>query len=76
MQARPFQNRAVRSTSHLAHSIMENGASTAKDPSGFLSDIVGAPVTVKLNSGVIYQGELGSANSSAGLDDLQAPLIC
>jgi len=35
---------------------MENGASTAKDPSGFLSEIIGAPVTVKLNSGVVYKG--------------------
>ncbi|KAI9781412.1 MAG: U4/U6-U5 snRNP complex subunit lsm6 [Geoglossum umbratile] len=31
---------------------MENGAaSEGKDPSGFLSEIIGAPVTVKLNSG-------------------------
>ena len=37
---------------------MENGASTAKDPSGFLSEIIGAPVTVKLNSGVVYKGRL------------------
>lgn len=36
---------------------MENGASSeGKDPSGFLSEIIGAPVTVKLNSGVIYKG--------------------
>lgn len=35
---------------------MENGASEAKDPSGFLSEIIGAPVTVKLNSGVVYKG--------------------
>lgn len=33
-----------------------NGASDARDPSGFLSDIIGAPVTVKLNSGVVYKG--------------------
>ena len=33
-----------------------NGAADAKDPSGFLSEIIGAPVTVKLNSGVIYKG--------------------
>ncbi|KAF2084238.1 U6 snRNA-associated Sm-like protein LSm6 [Saccharata proteae CBS 121410] len=37
---------------------MENGAGTAKDPSGFLSEIMNAPVTVKLNSGVVYKGEL------------------
>jgi U6 snRNA-associated Sm-like protein LSm6 len=34
-----------------------NGATDAKDPSGFLSEIIGAPVTVKLNSGVVYKGE-------------------
>ena len=37
---------------------MENGAGTeGRDPSGFLSEIIGAPVTVKLNSGVVYKGE-------------------
>lgn len=30
--------------------------SEGKDPSSFLSEIIGAPVTVKLNSGVIYKG--------------------
>jgi hypothetical protein len=36
---------------------MENGNPTeGKDPSTFLSEITGAPVTVKLNSGVVYQG--------------------
>ena len=37
---------------------MENGATSTdgKDPSGFLSEIIGAAVTVKLNSGVIYKG--------------------
>lgn len=36
---------------------MENGsASEGKDPSAFLSEITGAPVTVKLNSGVVYKG--------------------
>lgn len=36
---------------------MENGASSeGKDPAGFLSQIIGAPVTVKLNSGVVYKG--------------------
>lgn len=33
-----------------------NGTSDARDPSGFLSEIIGAPVTVKLNSGVVYKG--------------------
>jgi U6 snRNA-associated Sm-like protein LSm6 len=38
---------------------MENGAnSEGKDPSSFLSEIIGAPVTVKLNSGVVYKGML------------------
>lgn len=35
---------------------MENGAGDAKDPSGFLSEILGNAVTVKLNSGVVYKG--------------------
>ncbi|KAK5009890.1 hypothetical protein LTR28_012897 [Elasticomyces elasticus] len=30
----------------------------ARDPSGFLSEIIGAPVTVKLNSGVVYKGSV------------------
>jgi hypothetical protein len=30
--------------------------STASDPSAFLSEIIGVPVTVKLNSGVVYKG--------------------
>jgi hypothetical protein len=46
-------------TSHTApenrlHCAME--ASTASDPSAFLSEIIGVPVTVKLNSGVVYKG--------------------
>ncbi|CAM1506989.1 Fc.00g066300.m01.CDS01 [Cosmosporella sp. VM-42] len=44
---------------------MENGAISqgeGKDPSSFLSDIIGNPVTVKLNSGVIYKGELQSVD--------------
>lgn len=38
---------------------MENGApaNEGKDPSGFLSQIIGNAVTVKLNSGVVYRGE-------------------
>lgn len=31
-------------------------AAESRDPSGFLSEIIGAPVTVKLNSGVVYKG--------------------
>ncbi|RMJ27734.1 hypothetical protein PHISP_01378 [Aspergillus sp. HF37] len=42
---------------------MENTAATeGKDPSAFLGEIIGAPVTVKLNSGVIYKGELQSVD--------------
>ncbi|KAI9814117.1 MAG: U4/U6-U5 snRNP complex subunit lsm6 [Thelocarpon impressellum] len=43
---------------------MENGAnaSEGRDPSGFLAEIIGAPVTVKLNSGVVYKGELQSVD--------------
>lgn len=36
---------------------MENGNMSARDPSGFLSQSIGARVTVKLNSGVVYKGE-------------------
>lgn len=32
-------------------------AAEGKDPSAFLGEIIGAPVTVKLNSGVIYKGQ-------------------
>ncbi|KAL1304953.1 hypothetical protein AAFC00_003863 [Neodothiora populina] len=38
------------------------GVASARDPSGFLSEIIGAPVTVKLNSGVVYRGELQSVD--------------
>ncbi|KAF4594655.1 U6 snRNA-associated Sm-like protein LSm6 [Ophiocordyceps camponoti-floridani] len=31
-------------------------------PSTFLSDIIGNPVVVKLNSGVVYKGELQSVD--------------
>lgn len=45
---------------------MENHASstndTSKDPASFLSSIIGVPVTVKLNSGVVYKGELQSVD--------------
>ncbi|KAN0072517.1 Like-Sm (LSM) domain containing protein [Elaphomyces granulatus] len=42
---------------------MENGApSEPEDPSTFLAEILGAPVTVKLNSGVVYRGELQSVD--------------
>ncbi|KAI1929582.1 U4/U6-U5 snRNP complex subunit lsm6 [Ophidiomyces ophidiicola] len=35
-------------------------AAEGQDPSAFLSAITGASVTVKLNSGVVYKGELQS----------------
>lgn len=36
---------------------MENSSSSeGRDPSAFLGEIIGAPVTVKLNSGVVYKG--------------------
>jgi U6 snRNA-associated Sm-like protein LSm6 len=44
---------------------MENGTLTqgeGKDPSGFLSEIIGNPVTVKLNSGVVYKGAAASSS--------------
>ncbi|RMZ82957.1 hypothetical protein DV737_g1756, partial [Chaetothyriales sp. CBS 132003] len=43
---------------------MENHASSgnAKDPASFLSSIIGVPVTVQLNSGVVYKGELQSVD--------------
>jgi len=42
---------------------MENGTSSeGHDPASFLNEITGAPVTVKLNSGVIYKGELQSVD--------------
>ncbi|KAF2684764.1 U6 snRNA-associated Sm-like protein LSm6 [Lentithecium fluviatile CBS 122367] len=37
-------------------------AGDSRDPSGFLSEIIGAPVTVKLNSGIIYKGDLQSVD--------------
>lgn len=39
---------------------MENGGaaqSEGKDPSSFLSNIIGNAVVVKLNSGVVYKGK-------------------
>lgn len=55
---------------------MENGAqSEGKDPSSFLGDIIGNPVIVKLNSGVVYKGKkknhvaLGPSKSRVGGDE-------
>lgn len=59
---------SIRHDHYLCHLIcsfpnptttMENGPATqgeGRDPSGFLSQIIGNPVTVKLNSGVVYKG--------------------
>ncbi|PSR97510.1 hypothetical protein BD289DRAFT_480018 [Coniella lustricola] len=43
---------------------MENGAPSteSRDPSAFLSSIIGQVVIVKLNSGVQYKGELQSVD--------------
>jgi U6 snRNA-associated Sm-like protein LSm6 len=47
---------------------MENGASSeGKDPSTFLGEIIGSPVVVKLNSGVVYEGN----GSPAPLDSMR-----
>ncbi|KAJ5487953.1 hypothetical protein N7530_002253 [Penicillium desertorum] len=56
--------RLLQNTSQPDHTIdMENApASEGKDPSLFLSEIIGAPVIVKLNSGVVYKGELQSVD--------------
>ena len=58
---------------------MENGASSdGRDPSTFLSEIIGAPVTVKLNSGVVYKGFRSSNQdyslivSNLGIGELQS----
>ncbi|KKA21681.1 U6 snRNA-associated Sm-like protein LSm6 [Rasamsonia emersonii CBS 393.64] len=54
---------------NLVKPLMENGASSeGKDPSAFLSEIIGAPVTVKLNSGVVYKGQ----RSDFALGELQS----
>jgi U6 snRNA-associated Sm-like protein LSm6 len=37
-------------------------SSDSRDPASFLSSIIGIPVTVKLNSGVVYKGELQSVD--------------
>lgn len=44
-----------------------NGAGDSRDPSGFLSEIIGAPVTVKLNSGVVYKGKSHKYEREIGL---------
>ncbi|GAD99855.1 hypothetical protein HCAG_04071 [Paecilomyces variotii No. 5] len=62
----PYSQERAQSSPYLTasrSSSMENGSSSeGKDPSAFLSEIIGAPVTVKLNSGVVYKGELQSVD--------------
>lgn len=43
---------------------MENGASQGegKDPSAFLSEIIGSKVVVKLNNSLVFKGELQSVD--------------
>lgn len=43
------------------HTTSSNSADP-KDPASFLSSIIGVPVTVKLNSGIVYKGELQSVD--------------
>lgn len=58
----PYFNPTSRITSTSQSQVeMENGTVSqgeGKDPSGFLSEIIGSSVTVKLNSGVVYKGVL------------------
>jgi hypothetical protein len=49
MSASPINNGAAAAAAPTS-------VNEARDPSGFLSEIIGAPVTVKLNSGVVYRG--------------------
>lgn len=44
----------------MADAVMTS--SDSSDPSAFLNEIVGAPIVVKLNSGVEYRGELSSVD--------------
>ncbi|KAF3928688.1 hypothetical protein AA313_de0201529 [Arthrobotrys entomopaga] len=46
----------------MSDTAVEPTAAPSKDPSSFLSEIHGAPITVKLNSGVEYKGELQSVD--------------
>jgi U6 snRNA-associated Sm-like protein LSm6 len=39
---------------HIATTL--SAPSDSKDPAAFLSEIIGVPVVVKLNSGVVYKG--------------------
>jgi len=41
----------------MSSTTQHNGTASARDPSAFLSEIINSPVTVKLNSGVVYKGQ-------------------
>jgi hypothetical protein len=47
-----------------------DAASDSRDPSGFLSEIIGAPVTVKLNSGIVYKGMQGRRDLMRAFSDI------
>jgi len=47
---------------HTASTAPTATSSDPIDPASFLSSIIGVPVTVKLNSGVVYKGELQSVD--------------
>jgi hypothetical protein len=53
--SRAFSNYPIMSTN--GESPAPEAAGDSRDPSGFLSEIIGAPVTVKLNSGIVYKGK-------------------
>lgn len=55
----------IINTTSPKHNMAEaNGAISieSRDPSTFLTSIIGVPVTVKLNSGIVYKGELQSVD--------------
>ena len=59
MKARPIATSTELEGKKSNPSAMENGTATqgeGRDPSSFLSEIIGSQVTVKLNSGVVYKG--------------------
>ncbi|OCT54569.1 hypothetical protein CLCR_00963 [Cladophialophora carrionii] len=53
---------AENHTTTSTTSASASASADPKDPASFLSSIIGVPVTVKLNSGVVYKGELQSVD--------------
>jgi U6 snRNA-associated Sm-like protein LSm6 len=56
---------------------MENGALSqgeGRDPSGFLSEIIGSSVTIKLNSGVVYKGMFAALDCRKGTNNMAGEL--